>query len=73
MGRVNLVEPVAFHKLHHHARFPGHAHDIARRAGKVALGHQQFFQRRAAFERLADGVAAHEQVLRWLGLWRRVI
>lgn len=43
MGRINLVEPVALHKLHHHARFPGHAHDIARRAGKVALGHQQLF------------------------------
>ena len=66
MGGIDLVQPVALHELHHHARLPRHAHDVARRAGEIALGHQQLFQRRAALERLADGVAPHQQVLRRL-------
>src|SRR5699024_6529144 len=46
--------------------FLGHLHDLAGRAAQFAPRHQQLLDVAAALERLADGVAAAEQVLRFL-------
>ena len=63
MGRIDLIQAAAIHRLHHGAGVPGHADDVLRCAGQVALGHQQLLHRAAGFERLADGIASHQQVL----------
>ena len=62
MIRVHLIEPHALDLLHDHARVLRHAHDVARRAGKVALHHQQLFKRPTRAQRFPYGITPHQQV-----------
>ena len=57
-----LVQANALHHLHGHMSLVRHGDDLPRGAGQIALSHHQFFDIAAGLERLADGVAAGQQV-----------
>ena len=73
MSGIDLIQPRAVHHLNDHTGLPGHADDVSRRAGQVALRHQQLFHRPSRAQRLPDGIAAAEQVLRISRLYGRKI
>ena len=58
-----LVQALMFHFLHRDVRFLRHLHDFARRAGQLALLHQQLFDITTRLERLTNRVAScqHQQ------------